>query len=235
MNNPTLYARLSQSINSFCHLQWSRLNEIVQSCTRFFYLDELSIILLKTLGTFQLMLLWLLSLVILESECYLISHIKGCVSAFCHIISILSLRVIIWMMSCIMINFPILISCIFASLQKWHSFNTCSRKCTRRSRLAESWTDAFEVQICTLVVYFIVWIEVLQLILRWILHSTCSICIVWRLINKYSELTPSRQRFYRIILDLVHKSAHFQVVFPLFLLFHEFVNIAIENILFVIC
>lgn len=146
MNDAALYARLSQSVHSFCHLQRPTLDEGVESCSRFFGLDKFGIVLLQTLGALHL--LRLLSLVILESKRYLISHIKGCVSALRHIISILSLGV--------MIDLPILIGLKFASLWKRHSFDTCSRKCTRRSSLAEFLTNAFEVEIGALVVYFII-------------------------------------------------------------------------------
>ena len=161
------------------------------------------------MGTFQL--LRLLSLVIFESKRYLISHIKGGVTAFCNIISILSLRILFLFMTWDMINFPILISLKFTSLRKRHSLGLnwkVSRQCTRRSSLAEFLTNAFEVLIDALVVYFIIWIVVLQLILR-----TCSISINRWLINKYPililTLTPSRQRVKGIIVDLTHEFTHY--------------------------
>ena len=94
MYNAALNASLSQSIiHSFGHFQWPTLYEIVESCSWLLYMDKLSIVLLKTLGT--LYLLWLLRLSIFKSKSNLISHVKSSISAFRNKVPILCLRFMI--------------------------------------------------------------------------------------------------------------------------------------------
>lgn len=73
---------------------------------------------------------------------------------------------------------------------------------------------------------------ILQLVL-----CTRSVSIIGRLVNEDSEptLPPCRQRLQRIVFHLVHESAYLELVFPLFLLFYELIDITIENVFFIVC